>query len=453
MKKTIVIDTNVLLDNPHVLTSIPKSEIVIPYKVIEELDKHKYTPGLKGLNARDCGRLLASLIEKAGQESLKTGIKLGNGSLLFVKSHKDYVVPELEENNADDCILKVALGLIQEGKDVVLTSNDILLKIRANTFNLKCQGYDSSQDLQSIKDLHTGYKSIPVDESVMEVFYQNRGKEKYFPIAPKKLTKEKLLLNDFVILTNSVIDNKKKPYALLRYVGEKHGFEYVIEQKLGNKIKAANIEQTMAIDLLMDKNVPLVTLTGFAGTGKTMLALAAALDQVLETKTYLSIIVLRPMIALGKEIGFLPGSKEEKLEPWVAPIKDNLRFIMADPSDNGRKSKMNENNVNYLFDNGIIEVEAMTYIRGRSINNAFIIVDEAQNITAHELKAILTRVGKDTKIVLTGDIEQTDRNDVDSISNGLSVAVEKFKPYGLVGHVSLVEGMRSELSELAAKIL
>jgi PhoH-like ATPase len=189
---------------------------------------------------------------------------------------------------------------------------------------------------------------------------------------------------------------------------------------------------------------------GQAGTGKTLLAIAAGLHQVMERKQYKSLIVCRPIQPLGKDIGYLPGTMEEKMEPWVAPIKDNLRYLL---SADGKKSRRGEETLQMLFDNGTIEVEAMTFIRGRSIANAYIIIDEAQNLNAHELKTIITRVGEGTKIVLTGDIEQIDNMYVDSVSNGLTIAIEKFKSYSISGHVTLTKGERSTLATLAAQIL
>jgi PhoH-like ATPase len=219
--------------------------------------------------------------------------------------------------------------------------------------------------------------------------------------------------------------------------------------KIG-KLDAKNKEQRFALQLLLDPDVKLVTLAGLAGCGKTLLSIAAGLELVLEKKKYKSLVVCRPVQPMGKDIGFLPGTIEEKMEPWVAPIKDNLRFLL---SASGKRSRNIEETLNMYFDDGTIEVEAMTFIRGRSISNAFMIIDEAQNLNAHELKTILTRVGEGTKIVLTGDIEQIDNTYVDSLSNGLTVAIEKFKDHEISGHVTLTKGERSELATLAAKIL
>jgi PhoH-like ATPase len=216
------------------------------------------------------------------------------------------------------------------------------------------------------------------------------------------------------------------------------------------KIEGKNKEQKFAIDLLLNSEIPLVTVVGLAGSGKTLLAIASGLHQVIDAKRYKSLIICRPIQPLGKDIGYLPGTLEEKLEPWIAPIKDNLRYLL---SADGKKSKRGEETMQMLFENGTIEVEAMTFIRGRSIANAFIIIDEAQNLNAHELKTIITRVGEGTKIVLTGDIEQIDNMYVDSVSNGLTIAIEKFKDSEISGHVTLTKGERSSLATIAASIL
>jgi PhoH-like ATPase len=443
MKKVYVLDTNILLEDSKAFLTFKKSDIVLPYKVIEELEKHKKTQGEVGMNARDCSRMIAQILKTQTTTTLKDGVKLQSGGKLFVASSADFGEVHTPLETGDDHILQVCIGISKEWKNYspVLVSNDILLRIRANSFGIKCETYDSNTTVKSVDELYSGYKVIEVDDDTIARYYdENRGTS--FGSSPKEITKEKLFLNDFILLSNGT-DIKKKPYPLLRVKehNKKKELCFVTEHKFGNKLKCQNVEQVMAAELLMDQNVPLVTLTGLSGCGKTLLAIAAGLDQILEKKTYKQMLVIRPLHGVGKDIGFLPGTKEEKLDPWLGPIKDNLKALY------GRE------NIEYLMQNETIEIEAMTYIRGRSISNTYIIIDEAQNIDPHELKAILTRVGKGTKIVLTGDIEQTDRNDVDSISNGLAVAIEKFKEYGLSGHITMKEGLRSELSELAAKIL
>jgi PhoH-like ATPase len=254
--------------------------------------------------------------------------------------------------------------------------------------------------------------------------------------------------NEFLILKNG------NDSVLARFLGPGLPLKHIEPRGIG-KFMPKNKEQIFAIDLLMDANVKLVTLIGKAGSGKTLCALAAGLEQVIgnvgkgSKNRYKTLVITRPIQPMGKDVGYLPGTLDEKMEPWIAPIKDNLRFLITE----GRKGTFNEQILNEYFENGIIEVEAMTFIRGRSIADAIIIVDEAQNLTVHELKTILTRVGENTKIILTGDIEQIDNMYLDSVSNGLSVAVEKFKTQPIAGHITLIKGERSELATIAANCL
>lgn len=444
MKKVVIIDTNILLDDPRAFLTFKKNDVVIPYKVIEELEKHKTSQGELGMNARDCSRLIAGILKEQTTDTLKSGVKLETGARLFVVAASEFKEQFSPLETGDDHILSVCIGIKKEWTTYspILVSNDMLLRIRANSHGIKCETYDSNTVIKSAEDLYTGYRVVEAsDEVIARYWEENKGST--FGNNPKEVTKEKLVLNDYIVLSDGGNDLKKKPYPILRVKehNKKKELCFVNEYKFNNKIKCQNLEQVMAVDLLMDPSVKLVSLTGISGCGKTLLAIATGLEQILEKKQYKQLVVLRPMHSVGKEMGFLPGTKEEKLDPWIAPIKDNLKYLYG------------KENVDYMLNNGTIEIEAITYIRGRSIPNSFIIVDEAQNIDPHELKAILTRAGQGTKIVLTGDIEQTDRKDVDSISNGLSVAIEKFKEYGLAGHITMKEGLRSELSALAAKIL
>lgn len=446
MKKVVVVlDTNILLDNPKAFLNYKKNDIVIPYKVIEELEKHKSDSGEIGLNARTCSRTISELLKNQTKTTLKSGVKLEDGNKLFVVPTTDFKPQEnIPLQSGDDHILTVCVGISEEWKNTstLLISNDTLLRIRANSFGIKCETFNSDTVIQSKEDLYTGYKVIKVDDSILSKYWESKGN--IFNINIKELTKEKLFNNDFILLTNGSTDTKKKPYPLLRVKENSHKkkeLHFVFDHKLGNKFKPANIEQTMANDLLMDPSVNLVTLTGKAGSGKTLQALATSLEQVVDRKTYKKLIVIRPIHSVGKEIGFLPGDEDEKLLPWTEPIRDNLKVLYG------------KENIDYLTNNGTIEIQAMSFVRGRSISDAIILVDETQNCSTHEIKTILTRVGKNTKVILTGDIEQIDRNDVDSISNGLSVVVEKFKEYSLAGHCKFNEGLRSPLADLAAEIL
>lgn len=446
MKKTYVLDTNVLLSDPGALFSFAEHDLVLPMIVLEELDRHKDRQDEVGRNARETTRKLSTLTKE--NKDFKVGIPLGNGlGKLRVLSISDFgnveVIPaELEGKSGDNKILTVTqayrLQQAADGVDVVLVTRDVLLRLKATVLGIPCEDYKKMHVAKSASGLYTGVTTF---EDLFEIdeFY----KEGKLPLSKEE--ESTLFPNEFVMLKNPVT----KTTGLSRYVGPDKGVKKIIDFA-PCKIEGRNKEQKFAIDLLMDPEVPLVTVVGSAGTGKTLLAIAAGLHQVIDSKKYKSLIVCRPIQPLGKDIGFLPGTMEEKMEPWVAPIKDNLRYLI---SADGKKSKRGEETLSMLFENGTIEVEAMTFIRGRSIANAYMIIDEAQNLSAHELKTIITRVGEGTKIVLTGDIEQIDNLQVDSVSNGLTIAIEKFKHTALAGHVTLTKGERSALASLAAQIL
>lgn len=480
MSKTYVLDTNVLLDDPNAIYSFAKNDVVvIPYAVVEELERHKHNSN-DDLNkkARICSKNLLNIFSSAGN---KKEAVLENGTILRMINHSNHVAEKhgLDCNLGDDKILATAIAVNsanrhnEQDENVTIVSEDVILKLRAINFGLEAKSHNEfdfdpnkNENLPtSLDGLYSGYRKLEVEDDILSDFWTTfeppktfdddgdlvsaKPSEYFEPSAENIFEDQKLLPNEFVVLGDGKSSKQKRPWAVLRKIGGQKQLKFVREKSL-DKIKPLNVEQFMAVELLMDPKVNLVTLMGQAGTGKTILALEAGLNQVLTHKKYNNIIIIRPIHPVGKDIGFLPGTREEKLEPWVAPIKDNLRVLL---SPDGKRTKQSEKTLELLFENGTIEIEALTYVRGRSLDNAFIIVDEGQNLNRHELKTILTRVGKGTKVVITGDIEQTDRSDVNAFNNGLSVAIEKFKPYAIVGHVTLKEGVRSELSELAAKIL
>jgi len=443
-KKTFVLDTNILLADPNAIFSFEENEVILPFVVLEELDKHKSNQGEIGLSAREVSRQLHDLLKVADRQTMKRGISLPNGGKLKVVSssgQSDLFDKELAADKADNHILAVCLGL--KNKKVILVTNDMLLRVKADAYGIANENYRKNVIAKNIESMYSGIRELNVTKSVLHELWQKyRDKDSLTNFINDKI--DNLKPNEFVHITNG---GSNKPFLIrkqndsIRFVPE--GFEL-------SKVKPRNLEQRLAFDLLMDNSVNLVSIVGSAGTGKTLITLAAGLEQVVDKKKYKSLLVCRPVQPLGKDIGYLPGSKEEKMEPWIAPIKDNLRFLLT---SDGRKSRNSENSLNYYFDMGIIEVEAMTYIRGRSIANAYMIIDEAQNLSAHELKTIITRVGEGTKIVLTGDIEQIDNMYVDSVSNGLAVAVERFKEHDIAGHITLKKGERSKLATLGSKIL
>jgi PhoH-like ATPase len=446
-KKTYILDTNVLLSDPTALFSFQEHDLVIPMIVLEELDRHKDRQDEVGRNARETSRKLTEITKdhKAFKDAVPLGAGLGRLYIMSInslgfKDVKELLPSELEGKSGDNQILALCLALKKETEarsvETVLISRDVLLRLKANALGVASDDYKKLHVAKSAAGLYSGSAELTGDFD-LESFY-TEGKLELSEEVVKEFHE-----NQYLNVTNPTTGSR----ALMRLKGNAG---HKITEFAPCKINGKNLGQKCAIDALLDPALPLVTVVGQAGTGKTLLAIAAGLHQVLERKQYKSLIVCRPIQPLGKDIGFLPGTMEEKMEPWVAPIKDNLRYLL---SVDGKKSKRGEETLQMLFENGTIEVEAMTFIRGRSIANAYIIIDEAQNLNAHELKTIITRVGEGTKIVLTGDIEQIDNMYVNSVSNGLTVAIEKFKSYSISGHVTLTKGERSTLATLAASIL
>ena len=333
------------------------------------------------------------------------------------------------------------------GRKVVLVSRDINMRVKCDAIGLATEDFISGKVVKAASELYRGIKTHLVDDEVIERFYS--GDKIIFDESDVQL-----FPNQFVMLVSN--SNEKKS-ALGRFYNYNQPIKRINGENNTNSswgVSARNKEQSFAFDLLMDPNVEVVSLVGKAGSGKTLCALAAGLQQLAppmhrgkrekgDDFVYNKLIVTRPVQPLGKDIGFLPGTMEEKMAPWLMPIQDNLQYLLGDE----------KTTLDLYMENGTIQVEALTYIRGRSISNAYVIVDEAQNLTKHELKTIITRVGEGTKIVLTGDIEQIDNIYIDETSNGLTYAVERLKKYDITGHVTLLKGERSRVATLAAKVL
>ena len=434
-KKIYVLDTNVLLSDFNALYAFKNNDVVIPLKVLEEIDKHKKRQDGVGVNARQTIRELDKLREKG---SLVGGAKLGGRKgTLYVRGYGDSKLPpDMNITDPDNQILATVLACFSEQTKtpVVLVSQDINVRVKADALGIVAEDYTTNQIVDKPEEIYTGFTNHLVDDALIDRFYSG---EKIF-LQEKDVT---LFPNQYVMLVSNA--NEKKT-ALARFKNYNHPLFRLKEFKEGVwEVRAKNKEQQFALDLLMDPEIKIISLIGLAGSGKTLIALAAGLQQILDANIYKKLIVSRPVQPMGRDIGFLPGTLEEKMAPWVAPVKDNLEFLMGDDKEH----------LKMLQEQGTIEVEALTFIRGRSISNAFIIIDEAQNLTMHELKTIITRVGEGTKIILTGDIEQIDSSFLDATNNGLTYAVEKFKPYELSGHITLKKGERSSVASLAATVL
>ena len=437
-KTTYVLDTSVYLHDANSIYQFARNDIVVPLKVLEEIDKHKQRQDNVGANARKIIRTLDSLRAKS---SLTKGVRIRKGKGMISTrtiSSVGGLPPDLDQHVPDHIIIATALELMNEGKRVVVASRDINMRVICDALGIKTQDYSPERIVEKRTELFTGCKEVLVDQQDIDLFYL--GEE----LILQGQEKRTIYPNEFLML---ISNSNKTTTALAKFERKDAPLKKIKQYKNGNSgvwgINPKNKEQNYALDLLMDPKIPIVTLVGKAGCGKTLLAVAAGLEQVLEKNIYTRMIVSRPIQPMGRDLGYLPGTLEEKMAPWLAPVKDNLEFLMQNDKES----------LKIQVDSGKIQVEALTYIRGRSISNAFIIIDEAQNLTSHELKTIITRVGEGTKIILTGDIEQIDNAYIDETSNGLTYAVEKFKSHSLAGHVTLLRGERSAVATLASKIL
>jgi len=435
MKKTYVLDTNVFLTNARSIFEFHNNDIIVPLKVLDEIDKHKKRQDGVGLNARSVIRILDNLRSKG---NLHKGVRIAKGKGIL--SVRGYEVEDLpwgcDIQSADNEIITTAITEQKKNlkRKVIVVTRDINMRVKCDSLGILTEDYITNKVVTDRNKLFTGFIKHLVDDQIIDHIYE--GQEVVF-----EKEEGRFKPNQFLMLVSNA--NEKKT-ALVRFKNYSIPLHKVSEYKKGVwGLKPRNKEQMFALDVLLDPNIPIVTLVGKAGCGKTLLAIAAGIDQVLDQERYKKLVVSRPVQPLGKDIGYLPGTMEEKMRPWLMPIQDNLDHLL-----NGKKDSMS-----MFFENGTIQIEALTYIRGRSITNAFIIIDEAQNLTVHELKTIITRVGENTKIVLTGDIEQIDSVYLDSTSNGLSYAVEKFKTHDLSGHMTLIKGERSKVATLASRVL
>lgn len=433
-RRKIVVDTNVILFDALAITKFQEADVHIPISVIEEVDRFKRDPGENGRNARQFSRFVDMLREKG---TLASGVQLEN-SETFVFISIDYAMAglprEFDAEKADNRILATAMALQKQfpRSKVELITKDINLRIKADVLGVNARDYEPEGTSQ--EDMYEGYLEIELTPQQIDTFFREK---KYVPDV-------KLLANQYIVMKDASNPNHS---AIGRYSFNEKA---VVPVQVGTNgiwgIHGRNVEQSFALDCLLNDEILFVSLVGKAGTGKTLLAIAAGLHKTLDEGVFQRLLVSRPIFPMGRDIGYLPGDIEQKLNPWMQPIFDNVEFLMgADKKAAGRAQE--------LINQGMLNIEPLTYIRGRSIPKQYLIVDEAQNLTPHEIKTIITRAGRGTKVVLTGDVYQIDNPYVDSANSGLTYAVEKFKGHAIAAHVTLTKGERSELAELAANIL
>ncbi len=439
-KKNYVLDTNVLLHDPTAIFAFDDNRVIIPIYVIEEIDNFKKDLSELGRNAREVARLLDGVRARGG---LAQGVALEGGGVLRVAlgprlapaEHAAWHREARSSQRMDNLILDVALEVSKGESDrqTILVTKDVNMRVRGDALGIKAVDYDAERI--SIDELYLGATEIEVESDVLEAFYAGEQVE----------LDDSLVVNQYAVLKNA---GNPSQTAVARFDGEKA----VPIRKLPSGVwgvRPRNKEQHFALDLLLNDDIKVVTLVGKAGTGKTLVALAAGLQKALDEQLFHKLLVSRPIFPLGRDIGYLPGDIEEKLNPWMQPIYDNLEFLLGF----GKQERRDGRSPTELFELGYIEIEPLTYIRGRSLPNVFMIIDEAQNLTPHEVKTIITRAGDGTKIVLTGDPYQIDNPYIDSSNNGLTTVVERFKGQKIAGHITLTKGERSELAELATQLL
>jgi len=427
-RNAFILDTSVLLYDKSSIHSFPESDVIIPLIVLDELDRFKEKIGVVGEYARYINRYLDNLRISG---NIHKGIEIENGQTIRVEVNHNNIVPEgLSPDHADNRIIGLAVKLSEKiDQQIIVITKDINFRVKCDALGIKSEDYIKDRIVGSSSQIYSGQSVIELEKDDIDYFFEN-----------KKLTLPDSLKKD--IFENQFVIGKSKCGASM--MGRFDGNDIVqIQNEMSDLISVnpRNKEQKFAIDLLINPDIPLVTLTGIAGSGKTYLTLLAAIS-ALNTKQYERIVITRSLQPVGKDIGFLPGDINDKMDPWLSPIADNFRVAFRD--------------ITYyevMREKRQIEVAPLSFIRGRTFSNTFLIVDESQNSTIHELKTIITRVGENSKIVLLGDIEQIDTPYIDSLSNGLTVVIEKFKNSEISGHVTLLKGERSRLATEASKLI
>lgn len=436
-EKTFVLDTNVLLFDPSAITKFGNNDVFIPLIVVEELDRFKKDQNENGRNARHFARLVDGMRESG---SLVKGVDLPSGGTLRISILREpatkHVGIDLSIN--DNLILANALYLKENGESVVLITKDINLRLKADALGVDAEDYETSEI--TIDELYSGQRTFEVSIDRLTQFEKDRFLEL------NEEERSSFFANEYIIVHE---EGNPGHRHLGRFHLNKGGIVPLIKMREGVwGIHPKNVEQQFAMDALLNHEINLVSLVGKAGTGKTLLAIAAGLESAIGQQQFSRVLVSRPIVPMGRDLGFLPGDVNEKLGPWMQPIFDNIDFLFGNQRANNQTTTWDE-----LINQGLLHVEPLTYIRGRSLPGQYMIVDEAQNLTPHEIKTIITRAGEGTKIVLTGDSEQIDNPYLDSINNGLVYCIDRLKKEDIVAHTKLMQGERSPLSEIASELL
>ncbi|MEZ5315691.1 MAG: PhoH family protein [Chlamydiales bacterium] len=436
-RQTFVLDTSVLLHDPDALTAFGNNDVVIPLAVLEEIGDRKSFRGELPKNSREILQAFESL-KKMGKGDFYQGIILPNGTRIRIqlevnkKSHSSHFSISL--SSTTHTILMTAYFLFESGERVVVVTKDLAMRVKAEAMGLKAQDYGKQKF--SYEGLYKGYRKILLPKHEIDLFFKDGE------VVPSS-SENSFFPNEYCLMT-AVEDS----FAVGKYDLNRQKIVSLIESPESIwGIQPLNIKQRCAIDLLLRDEIKLITMIGPAGTGKTMLALAAGLRKVFDERIYKRILVSRPIIPLGRDIGYLPGMKDEKLSHWMQPIYDNLEYL-CQSHDNAPNETLR-----WVMEGKKLEMEAVTYIRGRTLPKIYMIIDEAQNLTPHEVKTIISRAGQDTKVVLTGDPTQIDNPYLDKHSNGLTYLVECFKKEKIYGHIFMDKTERSELAALAAEIM
>ena len=441
--KIYLLDTSVLLHRPESVFSFGHNKVVIPVVVLDELDTFKR--GSMEIN-RNARRVIKFFDDLRSRGALFEGVKLDNGGELKVDTEKGRdlraFLPSGFDNTADNHILATAVAIQGDfsSRKVILVTKDINMRVKAEALGLLAEDYRADQIVDP-EEMYRGHVELQVAQETLDTFYQ----EKVLNLSEIFGEEQTFHPNQFVML-----GAKESPSitALGRYNGSE--LELLKEPRHDIwGVRPLNREQRYAVEILLDDSIPLVTLAGKAGTGKTILTIAAGLQKVVNDKIYRKLSVYRPVVPMGRDLGYLPGTEQEKLHPWMQPIFDNLEFLLSEGDKKGKSG----GKLDYLMDSNVLDIQALAYIRGRSLPHQFIVVDEAQNLTPHEVKTIITRAGHGTKLVLTGDPYQIDSPYLDSTSNGLTHVVEKFRDQKMAAHITLTKGERSALAELASTLM